>query len=55
MTPRQALETVGIVCRQFKGSFEEHQHIDECLTVLIKLLKAHGLDKEEQEIQQELS
>lgn len=53
ITPKKSLETLALVARQYKGTFEEHQHLDECLTALVRVLAAHGLDKDEPEIQQE--
>ena len=46
MSPYQALETVGIVVRNYRGTFEEHAHLAECINVLSDVLKSNGLWQE---------
>jgi hypothetical protein len=46
MSPYQALETVSIVVRNYRGTFEEHAHLAECLNVLINVLKSNDLWEE---------
>jgi hypothetical protein len=49
MSPYQALETLGVLARSYKGTFEEHAHLTECLNVLINVLKSNNLWEEPKE------
>lgn len=40
---KKALETLATIARSYKGTFEEHAHIAECVSCLIELLKKNNL------------
>lgn len=40
MSSAQALQTVAVVVREFKGTFAEHQTLDLALQTLLKLVQA---------------
>lgn len=46
MSPTKALETLSIVARNYRGTFEEHAHLTECTNVLIEALKEANMWEE---------
>lgn len=46
MSPYQALETLSLLARNYKGTFEEHAHLAQCTQVLIDALKQANIWEE---------